>query len=486
MLVGAMTTGGRLAQLPYVMLLFALCASPILFISRGNDKFALLGILMAAFFMLFGLSDLMAAFLPARIVDSNRGLTETEMVILIGAVMQMVGFFAASRLPSASNPGRVPKDWPRKLLVPAGLALWAAGDVATLYQSLIVFVGHSNVAFNAGLAKLGSWPALLLFFASNYAGPLGVIILAYWWSVWKPRGGAALMLLLIFAQLMVGWVVDTKEVALAAPLVIILTRTVCLGKLPIRWALGALLGLVLIFPIMTAKRVIMTEDLGLTVKGALPRTAELLWRSIQEQTEIRTGKYTQNAQTFAERSSLKPSVDLIVRNVGVSHPYRMGSTLEPMLSTFVPRFLWTDTRPANSAQTFNREFHVSEDPDTYISMSFLGEWYWNFGLAGVIFGMALTGAAFGTVACKCDPASGTSLTRVLVVIVTLYELAARGEGQIEVQYVVWARSLLVIGILHRLLATTQAPPISADRVKPTVVSPVLELLREPAARNLMR
>ena len=486
MLVGAVIAGGSLTELPYVLLLFALCSSPILFVSRVNDRFALLGILMAAFFLLFGLSDMKAAFSPAKAVASTRGLSETEIVILIGAAMQMVGFYLASALASASSRGRSLEDWPRNLLVPIGLTLWAAGNAATLYQILVVFVGHSDVARDAGLAKLGSWSAVLLFFVSSYAGPLGIIILAYWWSIWKPRRGTALMLLLILAQVVVGWIVDTKEVALAAPLAIILTRTVCLGRLPVRWILGAFLGVALFFPVMTAKRVIMTEDLGLTASAALPRNMELLWRAIREQTAIQTGKYTQDAQTFIERSSLKPSIDLLVRNVGMSHPYQMGSTLEPMLYTFVPRVLLTDKRPVNSAQTFNREFQLSEDPDTYMSMSHLGEWYWNFGLVGVIFGMALAGAAFGVVAVKCDPALGASVTRVLVLIVTLYELAARGEGQISVQYVVWARSLMVIGVLHYLLAKPQAPPDISDQGKYKAAPPFLEPQREPAVRNLMR
>ena len=485
MLVGAMIAGGSLAELPYVVLLLALCSSPILFISRINDKFALLGVLMATFFMLFGLSDFISMFSPATGAGLNRGLSETEVVILIGAAMQLLGFFSVSRLAPAGSPGRLPEDWPRNLLVPIGLALWAAGNAATLFQTLVLFIGHGNMDVAAGLAKLGSWSAVLLFFVSKYAGPLGIIILSYWWCVWDPRGGTAIMLLLIVAQVIVGWVVDTKEVALAAPLAIILTRTVCVGKLPVRWILGALIGLTLFFPIMTAKRIIMTEDLGLTASAALPRAMELLWRSIEEQTMLRAGKYTQNPQTFIERSSLKPSVELLVRNVGVTHRYQMGSTLEPMLYTFMPRILLTDTRSANSAQTFNREFQLSEDPDTYMSMSHLGEWYWNFGLVGVIVGMALAGAAFGIVAVKCNPALGVSVTRVLVVVVTLYELAARGEGQISVQYVVWARSLLVIGALHLLLAQPRALLILADPERHDATPLIPDAQRQPSFRNLM-
>jgi len=400
-------------------------------------------------------------------------ISETEWVILLGAVAQLAGFALVSGL-AGHRARAASRDWPRAALAPVGLLLWCAGNAATLYESLAVFVGHSNQAFDAGLARLGSWPALLMFFVSEYAGPLGLVILVYWWCVWKPRGGALLLALLVLAQVVVGWVVDTKEVALAAPLIVILTRTVCVGRLPLRWLVVAAAGVAFIFPIMTAKRIIMTEDLGLTAQAALPRTMELLWRSINEHGAVRSGRYAQVSQTFVERSTLKPNVELIVRNVGKTHPYRMGATLEPMLSALTPRILWSDSRPENSAQTFNREFQISEDPDTYISLSHLGEWYWNFGLIGVALGMTLAAAAFALVAVRCEPAAGISLTRVLVVIVTLYEVAARAEGQIEVQYVVWVRSLLFIGLLHLLFAR----PVLEFATPPT--------RRLPGLANVMR
>jgi hypothetical protein len=487
-IIGAAVEGGSLAELPYVAMLFALCTSPILFFSRVNDKFAMLGIVMASYFLLFGMSDLVSSFSVVTMTSAFRGLSDTEIVILIGAAMLLAGFHAAVALVASNRPGAIPDDWPASLLVPIGLLLWIAGNGGALYQSLVAFDGQSDAAIASGLARLGSWPALLMFFLSNYAGPLGVIILAYWWSTRKPRGGTLVMLLLILAQIIVGWVVDRKEVALAAPVAVILTRTFCVGRLPVRWIIGSLIGLALIFPVMTTKRMILTEDLGLTVKASLPRTVELFWRSLKEMSGAKAGKYGDGPITFIERSSLKPSVDLLVRNVGKSqdHPYKLGATLDPMVSTFFPRIFWTDTRPANSAETFNREFQISESADTHISMSHLGEWYWNFGLTGIIFGMAAVGAVCGVVAVKCDLSTGTSLTRVLIIYITFYELAVLGEGQMSVQYVVWARSLVLIGVLHAILAKPRGGGLATAEGHQAAAPGLGESPAAPAFRNVMR
>jgi hypothetical protein len=214
------------------------------------------------------------------------------------------------------------------------------------------------------------------------------------------------------------------------------------------------------FPIMSAKRVVMTEELQLTRLEALPRTLEILARTLEEGSAVRSGRYEQRSQTFLERSSVKASVDLIVKGMESGHPYRSGATFEPLLYVFFPRILWSDKPGGNAAQQLNREFHISADPDTFISPSHLGEWYWNFGLLGVIFGMAFSGALFGYISTRFDPSVGVSVSRVLVIMVTLYLLIVRSEGQVEIQYALWARSMLLIGILHLILA--RRPPRAGD------------------------
>jgi hypothetical protein len=357
----------------------------------------------------------------------------------------------AARMTKVRGNVDVSNDWPPNLLVPIGLLLWAGGSVATLYHDLILQVDNSAASMQASYAQLGAWGASGLVFVAIYAGPLGIIILAYWWAVWRRKGGTLLILSVILAQFAIGWLVDTKEVAISALVVALLTRFIIVGNIPARWILGAFAAIALAFPILSAKRVIVTEELQLTRAQALPRTLDILLQTVREADAVKAGKYAQSSETFLERSSVKGSVNLIVEGTPVSHPYKYGATFEPVLYVFLPRIFWSDKPGGNSAQLFNREFHLSEDPDTFVSPSHLGEWYWNFGIAGAIVGMGIAGALLGYISVRFDPSAQTSVTRVLVIIVTLYELVLRTEGQIEIQYVLWARLLLLIGILHFIL-----------------------------------
>lgn len=453
LIVGSAIGGGSLAELAYVTALFALCSSPVAFIDRLNGTFAMLGAAMAVYFLQFGALDATSMLKPPlQGLAPEGGITYTEIVLLLGALAQIAGFHAVARFTERRNSNVVARDWPRKLLVPVGLLLWIGASAASLYHAFVVQPETTAVAIQAGLDKLGVWGSSGLILIELYAGPLGIMILAYWWAVWGGRAGTPLILGLIVAQFIIGWLIDTKEVAFSAPAVVLLTRFIVVGKIPVHWIVGAVLGIALLFPIMAAKRVVMTEELALNRVEALPRTFAILMRTIEESDAIKTGKYEQSSETFIQRESLKGSVDLIIKGTAAGHPYKLGSTLEPLLYVFIPRVLWSTKPGGNSANLLNREFHISADPDTFISPSHLGEWYWNFGFAGVVAGLAFTGALLGYLSVRFDPSEQTSITRVLVIIVTLYLLVARSEGQIEIQYVLWARSMLLIGLLHWLFA----------------------------------
>jgi hypothetical protein len=82
----------------------------------------------------------------------------------------------------------------------------------------------------------------------------------------------------------------------------------------------------------------------------------------------------------------------------------------------------------------------------------LGELYWNFGWLGVLAGMTLIGYLLGTLGRQYNLAEAATITRLLVIVVSVRLLILAAEGELATQYVSWMRSMLVIGILHWSLA----------------------------------
>jgi hypothetical protein len=295
LVVGSGIGGGSLNELPYVALLFAICSSPLPFIDRFNGSFAMLGVAMAVYFVEFGALDAVSMLkAPGKGVAVDHATGLADVVLWLGALMQIVGFHIAARIAKGRSSPILPKDWSRHFLVPIGLSLWVAASAATLYHAFVVQPENTAVSVQAGLAKLGIWRASGLVLVESYAGPLGIMILAYWWAVWGKRLGTPLILILSISQFVIGWLVDTKEVAISAPVIALLTRFIVLGKLPLRWIVGATVAIALVFPIMSAKRVVMTEELAMSRLEALPRTFAILMRTIEEGDAIRTGKYEQS------------------------------------------------------------------------------------------------------------------------------------------------------------------------------------------------
>ena len=471
LLIGAAAGGGSLTELLYIMLLFAICASTIPFVGALNGAYAVLAVAMAHYFIEFGVLDAVHMFSAPQSASIRTSiLSAGEIIVLVAAVLKILGFHAVVRWPLGKRAAGIAKDWPPLTLLLIGLGTWAASSGLDLYEALYLQVDNSDVAVAAKYAKLGALgtdAALLV----HYMGPLGVMILAYWWSVWQKRGSAMLMIFVMLVQFVVGWIIDTKEIAIGAPIIMLLTRFIVAGRVPARWGVTIALSVLLVFPIMTAKRIIVTEGMHLTRAQALARAPEILMRAISEQDIVRKGgRYAQKSQSFLERATDKAAVEMFAEHVGRDKPFKMGATLDQVLYVFVPRILWSDKPGENSAETFNRDFHLSEDPDTHISPTHMGELYWNFGYPGVVVGMLVFGALLGYVSGRFDPSVETSITRVLVIMVTLYNTVVGGGGQIEISYVMWPRLLVMIWILHLIFSRPVflRAPGAASSTLPTI------------------
>jgi hypothetical protein len=95
---------------------------------------------------------------------------------------------------------------------------------------------------------------------------------------------------------------------------------------------------------------------------------------------------------------------------------------------------------------------LKSDSDVYISISHLGEIYWNFGWLGILGGLPLAGLLLGFIGAKFNLERGTSLTRILVLLVSAQSLCIGFEGTIPVAYVLWLRCMAAIGLLHVVFA----------------------------------
>jgi hypothetical protein len=225
------------------------------------------------------------------------------------------------------------------------------------------------------------------------------------------------------------------------------------GRVPKIWMAGAFAYVLLIYPIFVAARVEIHGTRGIARTAIVENLGKVLQTAIASRQRIATGPFRE--MTFLERMSLRSSVETFVEKTGKAAPFQYGYTLTPIFAAFVPRVVWSDKPDIPTGQLFNKEFHVTESDDIYLSPSQLGELYWNFGWSGILVGMAGIGGILGFIGCRANLADGRSVTRFLVTAITIKQLIVSFEGAIAPSYVVWLRSLAGIGLLHLLLAHIQ-------------------------------
>lgn len=437
----------------YVCMLVALCSAPLLFLKRLNDRYALLSIFMACYFLFFGALDLQNLLLGTDRVQPLRTgfLTPGELVILVGAAAALLGYMPGV---AWGNPGerlRRAQEWPAGSVLVIGSALWLLGTAASIYFQIVV--APTKLGFEAahGMASMG--PGLTFaVMLGQMMQPVGVLILAYGYSKYGGLLWTALILVVVVGQVTVGFVEDIKSQALMGGALVIMTKAVVTNRLPKAWIAGTVVFLVVAFPVFQAYRVVSGER-GLNRAQALAQLDKVLDIAISSRAKVTTGQ--DRTESFLERSSSKGNLDLLLEHVGSDVPYLNGYSLVAIPLAFVPRLLVPDKEDVSVGFLFGKQI-LKADSGVYISISHLGELYWNFGWPGIIFGMLTFGLLLGFVGARFSLEQGITLTRVLVLLATVQPLCLGFGGTMPVSYLLWMRSMAAIWLIHLVFARAAA------------------------------
>ena len=433
----------------YLMLLFSLCSSPVLYLDKINGRYSLLGIFLAAYFLMFGAGDLAALAQGTTTETSRSPLSLTEWVIVVGGTILVLTYCLVGSLYDASARTSAGRDWSPRSVLLGGAVMWAIGTYATYQWYVHVVTDTTNEAVNRGIRSQGAAVISILILAQMMQ-PLGILLIAYAWRTLNRPLLIGPVMLLVVLQVALGFVADVKGLAMLAGILVMITIVLIDARIPKWWLVGAVAYAYLVFPIFQAYRTEIHGNRGIARITVVENFGRVLSMALSAEDRVNTGRH--RAQTLLERSSLRGSVQMIVDKTGNGVAYQHGATLTPLLTTFIPRIIWADKPDVPTGQLVNKEFHVSEGEDVYISPSQLGELYWNFGWPGVFVGMVCIGGILGWVGTRFNLADATTVTRLLITVVTIKQVVMGFEGVIAASYVVWLRSLAGIGLLHLILA----------------------------------
>ncbi len=428
----------------YIVILGAICTSPLLFITTYRGTHSLMLIFLAYYFGAFGLKDItdLLANKPLSSVLPDALITGGEVAILLGAACFILGYYVVSRLFPSGSKGVLTRDWLPKATLVFGLLFWTIGFYVTASWQFGFADRYAGVSISH---TLGGFVALL-----RILQPLGTLIFIYMVLTTSNKTALIILILTMLADFGLGFAGDSKEIAFRGPLLYLFSMVMLKEKLPLYQGVAFVLIAGFAFSIFSAYR-ISVHSKHESRSDAFKNISSTLG-TISEKGGTVGDRLTSGLDYLTQRITLKQNVELIVARTGKDVPFQNGHTIAPLLYAFIPRFILPDKADSGMAgQLFNREFKLSPDPDTYISVSQLGELYWNFGWPGVITGMILIGAVMSLIAATLRLDLLQTLPRFLMLLTTVYLLALRFESALALNYTVWARAAVLLLIVSALI-----------------------------------
>jgi len=277
--------------------------------------------------------------------------------------------------------------------------------------------------------------------------PMGTMLLIYLFLRLGKRSILIILIITMLADFALGFLGDSKEIAFRAPLLYIVGILMLKERPPVVESVLFALVAGIAFNYFATYRVILHSQ-HQSRQNALENIGSELAK-VTGKHGTAGERFSEGLDYFASRITLKHNVELLILKVGKKVDYLDGYTLKPMLYAFIPRLIIPDKQDsAEAGLLFNREILKSGARNTYISMSQLGELYWNFGWPGIIIGMTIIGSIMGLTATLVRLDINPTLPKFLLLMITIYLLALRFEGAIAMTYIVWARTLVMLLAVH--------------------------------------
>lgn len=431
-----------MGHVTYLFLLFMLCSLPLLSANPFQGRRVLFTFFLGYAFLAFGLlpyADLFFDFYQSALIPRAELFSPGEAMILLGLVCFILAYLLVNRLLGRRVSRLAQRNWNLRYLPLLGIVCWMSGAAVTVDVSFTI--GGSEQR----MQELGGFAGFYL--NARYFMMLGELIVAYNYIMTGKRSAGLLLLFVIVTGLFIGLIVDSKEVGFRAFAIYVVAQLLLKGEVPVKTILAGLVLATIGFSIFAQYRsIIGSQDLNSRVNA---------YENLGENIEDIVSGSSDLEQTFGfglnylfSRLSLNGSTEMVVSAAGETVPFRNGSTLTPVFYGFIPRFILPNKPDANIGRLINQEFEVSWSEKTYISSGQLAEFYWNYGVTGVIAGMAFIGMLFSFISNKLDLRQSPSVTRLLLLLCTIYILILRFEGGFAQYYIVWMRLMLLIYIMH--------------------------------------
>jgi hypothetical protein len=258
------------------------------------------------------------------------------------------------------------------ILIPLGWAVYMAGQFGLVPRR----AGSGVLGVIAGLTTNGS--ALLMLLYLRYRSRLPLLM----------------MCALIPPTMAFNFFTGSKGLFLKPLAVVVVAYAVVERRFRIRWAIAGLVAISLLYPISNFYREVVLQGFRKSAIEILRNPVAAIGSISAYASTFDFGDYfVQGLSMTAGRFDGLGITSIIVRDTPELVPYQGGWSLGYIFLAYIPRVLWPG-KPSLTIGgwvTQNYTSRALEDVRSATGPSWVGEFYFNFGIGGVVGGMLLLG-----------------------------------------------------------------------------------------------
>jgi hypothetical protein len=210
---------------------------------------------------------------------------------------------------------------------------------------------------------------------------------------YNSSAAGALIVILVPMTSMVNFLTSSKTGVLMPFALVVMTWVVVHRQIRVRWIFAGILAITMLYPVAQFWRQDVLQHDTLSIADVVKNPSPALGRTAAFVTSNRAGDYFVNGlEATGRRLDALGIASVIIRDTPSVSPFQNGRTLALIPIAFIPRILWPG-KPVIPigrwiSETYTRYGYLTE---TNLAATWIGEFYLNFGLAGVIGGMWFMG-----------------------------------------------------------------------------------------------
>jgi len=372
------------------MVMLVVCSIPFL-LDRARaplDRHVLLSLCSLGHAVYFAVPVFTQYFLvSAPTDDMTRLINILPGDIIAGQVVALaaiVALYAGYFYPGTAAAGRaLPRprlDWSHATALSMAFGMVAVGWVLTLASVMGVLPSSFGSGFLGSIAS-GSY--------------FGVGLLAILAARHRSRPAVVLMWCLVPPAMAIAFLTGSKRFVLSPVMLAALGYYVVNRRIERRWVLLGASLLLVIYPLATFWREVVMVGNQLSMAQVLtnPGRAFSLVSAFLGNVDAREYFEAGIGATTARLDTLG-ILSVIVRDTPERVPFQGGWTLLHVPISFIPRILWPGKPQIAIGQWITDNYGAGPEIASNTGSSWIGEFYLNFGLPGVVVGMLVMGAYF--------------------------------------------------------------------------------------------